>query len=89
MSCGMLESLLKVVNWYDEGQEHITVSNNNHTCSVKTTTKCGSTGTKGGALQSLFLSTLLPVISPVAYFNFGVISSSDAIAAVIVVILLQ
>ena len=35
------------------------------------------------------LSTLLPVISPVAYFNFGVISSYDAIVAVIVVILLQ
>ncbi len=26
VSCGMMESLLKVINWYGEGQEHITVS---------------------------------------------------------------
>ena len=25
ISCGMMESLLRVVNWRDEGQEHITV----------------------------------------------------------------
>ncbi len=25
VSCGMMESLLKVINWYGEGQEHITV----------------------------------------------------------------
>ena len=26
VSCGMMESLLKVINWYGDGQEHITVS---------------------------------------------------------------
>ncbi|XP_046372246.1 E3 ubiquitin-protein ligase HUWE1-like isoform X1 [Haliotis rufescens] len=26
VSCGMMEALLKVINWYGEGQEHITVS---------------------------------------------------------------
>ena len=26
VSCGMMESLLKVINWLSEGQEHITVS---------------------------------------------------------------
>lgn len=26
MSCGMMECLLKVINWYGDGQEHITVS---------------------------------------------------------------
>ena len=26
VSCGMMESLLKVINWFGEGQEHITVS---------------------------------------------------------------
>ncbi len=25
VSCGMMESLLRVINWYAEGQEHITV----------------------------------------------------------------
>jgi len=25
VSCGMMEALLKIVNWYGEGQEHITV----------------------------------------------------------------
>lgn len=25
VSCGMMESLLKVINWYGDGQEHITV----------------------------------------------------------------
>lgn len=26
VSCGMMESLLKIINWYGDGQEHITVS---------------------------------------------------------------
>ena len=26
VTCGMMESLLKVINWYGDGQEHITVS---------------------------------------------------------------
>lgn len=26
VACGMMEALLKVINWYGEGQEHITVS---------------------------------------------------------------
>lgn len=26
VACGMMESLLKVINWYGDGQEHITVS---------------------------------------------------------------
>ena len=26
VSCGMMESLLKVINWLSEGQDHITVS---------------------------------------------------------------
>ena len=25
VSCGMMESLLKVINWYGQGQDHITV----------------------------------------------------------------
>lgn len=25
VACGMMEALLKVINWYSEGQEHITV----------------------------------------------------------------
>jgi len=37
VSCGMMESLLKVINWYGVGHDHITVCNSHYRFFIYTT----------------------------------------------------